>query len=461
MGSQNLLQPNFQTSGYTALREGWDCPFASILTILSKTTAPMAMTQMIGRVLRQPGGHATSTQALNECYIFCFDQEVKQAVESVRKGLEEEGMSGLTQDVRSVTGEGDDVKVVSVPRATRFQNVKILLPRVLYREESGLTRPLDYERDILGGLIWSQLSYTEREHFTPDDHDRLERTLVSVTMSDHGGQFALPLMRAVRKEEDVSGIDIDFPFMVRQLMEVVPNPWQAVRILEETFKALEARGISHERLYLNRLFLLNEMRRDLAAQIAAASEALFRAKLAAGTIMFRLVSTNDPVLNWELAETLELTVGDSERVLRRRNDDPLERGLFERVYERDFNGLEREVAWYLDDRDAVAWWHRLVAKQDYHLQGWQKYKIYPDFLACLKSDERGRRTFTVLETKGEQLKGNDDTGYKAKLFDILETYYNKSLDAGEVDVSDGDNQMLFKIIMEDSWRDDLVSVVTH
>ena len=417
------------------------------------------MTQMIGRVLRQPGARSTSLPALNECYVFCFDQEVKEAVESVRRGLEEEGMSGLAQEVRSLTGEGDHLKAVSVPRASRFRNVKIFLPKVLYREESGLVRELDYERDILGALAWSRLSYTGRERFTPDDRDRLERTLVSVTMANLDGQLALPPLHPIHKEEEVSSLDLDVPFLVRQLMEAVPNPWQAVRILEETLQALEKRGISRERIYLNRLFLLSEMRRDLVTQVNEASEALFRAKLSQGDIIFRLVSTNDPALNWELAETLKLTVRDDERALRRRNDEPLERALFERVYERDFNNLEKNVAWYLDDRDAVAWWHRLVAKQDYHLQGWQKYKIYPDFLTCLQSDTRGRCTFTVLETKGAQLKGNADTAYKAKLFDLLGEYYNKSLDAGEVEVSGTNNQkIVFKIVMEDSWRHDVTHV---
>lgn len=35
-----------------ALREGWDCPFAYVLAILSKTTARTALTQMVGRVMR-------------------------------------------------------------------------------------------------------------------------------------------------------------------------------------------------------------------------------------------------------------------------------------------------------------------------------------------------------------------------------------------------------------------------
>jgi len=37
-----------------ALQEGWDCSFAYILTLLDNTTASTPLTQMVGRVLRQP-----------------------------------------------------------------------------------------------------------------------------------------------------------------------------------------------------------------------------------------------------------------------------------------------------------------------------------------------------------------------------------------------------------------------
>ena len=89
LGDEDLSSP-FSKVRYIitkdALREGWDCPFAYVLTLLSKTTATTAMTQMVGRVLRQPGTRETSIPDLNQSYIFCFDQEVWEAVDSVRRG---------------------------------------------------------------------------------------------------------------------------------------------------------------------------------------------------------------------------------------------------------------------------------------------------------------------------------------------------------------------------------------
>ena len=56
--------------------------------------------------------------------------------------------------------------------------------------------------------------------------------------------------------------------------------------------------------------------------------------------------------------------------------------------------------------------------EEYALQGWQRNKVYPDFIACL-----GDMRLYVLETKGIQLNGNEDTEYKGRLMDLLSEYH--------------------------------------
>ncbi len=146
---------------------------------------------------------------------------------------------------------------------------------------------------------------------------------------------------------------------------------------------------------------------------------------------------------------------DADPLLKKRNGEPLERYLFEKVYQKDFDEeLEKPVAWYLDGQNAVKWWHRLVARQDYYVQGWQRQRVYPDFLACVQETGNGFR-FTVLETKGRQLKGNDDTEYKRQLFDVLTEYYEHVVDAVELELDLGENKMLFKMLLQDTWEADV------
>lgn len=460
IGITDLLEPACEIRYIItkdALREGWDCPFAYILAILSRTTAQTAMTQMIGRILRQPDTVRTNVPALDQSYIFCFDQEVEEAATAVRQGLEDEGMGDLGADVKTITPGGVlTAKLVTVGRRDRFKGMRIFLPQVLCRDGRTAFRPLDYERDILSGLDWESFHYTRRADFTPDEHSKLEKIVTQVDMDrNETGATNFSFARDV-EEMDVEG-KLDIPFLTRLLTDVIPNPWQAVRILEETLDALDARKVPRERVFTNRLVLIKEMKADLQAQVNAAAETLFRTRLSEGDITFHLVSAGDAKLNWELAETIEFAVTDADPVLRKRNAEPLERTLYERIYEKEVNPLEREVAWYLDGDKAIRWWHRLVSRQDYYVQGWQRHKVYPDFLACVEESQPGKVRLTLLETKGMHLAGNPDTEYKRRLFDLLtEHTAARPVDAGELELHrDSGHKMVFKLLLGDTWHSDI------
>ena len=82
-----------------ALMEGWDCPFASLLVMLDNTNSQRALTQLVGRVMRQPHARRTGREALDQCYVYCWHTDVGRAVQQVKNGLEAEGLTGLGDDV--------------------------------------------------------------------------------------------------------------------------------------------------------------------------------------------------------------------------------------------------------------------------------------------------------------------------------------------------------------------------
>lgn len=466
LGSEDLRSPSCAVRYIItkdALREGWDCPFAYVLAILSKTTANTALTQMIGRVLRQPHARLTHRPLLDECYVFTFDQDVREAVNGVRKGLEDEGMADLTSSVKLGGSTGAKQRMTrreTLQRRAAFAKLPtIFLPRVLCRDASTATgyRLLDYDRDILGALTWETFRFLQAESLTVDDAEKLKRTIARVDLDkapDDPALFANELVTELPDE----GLDI--PFLVRQLLDVIPNPWQGMRILDETLTTLRARGVSEQRLFVNRLDLLQAMKIDLKQQVDAAAEALFRTKIETGEIALRLVASADEKLNWELARTLEVEVSEEDRLLYRKDGGELEKSLFEKVYQRDFNTLEKDTAWYLDSREPVHWWHRIAVNQrSYSLQGWQRHKIYPDLLACLHGTENGKFRFTVLETKGEHLKGNDDTEYKRKLFELLTRHVDTAIRTGTFDFGEETAPMSFTMLMENSWSQELARVI--
>jgi type III restriction enzyme len=226
-----------------------------------------------------------------------------------------------------------------------------------------------------------------------------------------------------------------------------------MRLLEETLKTLRSKGVTDEQIYVNRLDLVQAMKTDLRQQVNVMAESLFRDKLTSGEIALRLVSSNDPALNWQIAETLEIDVSDVDPLLYRKNGEPLERNLFEKVYQKEFNDLEKNTAWYLDENQCVHWWHRIAVNQrSYGLQGWQRHRVYPDLLACVHGAEDGKFRFTVLETKGDHLKGNDDTVYKRKLFDLLTRYADVTAAVGQLELENQSEPIRFQMLMEANWK---------
>src|SRR5690606_4198965 len=124
--------------------------------------------------------------------------------------------------------------------------------------------------------------------------------------------------------------------------------------------------------------------------------------------------------------------------------------LLDYVPAEDVNGLEEEVALYLDSQQQLLWWYRNMSRSDYRIQGWRPNKIYPDFIAAGKGDDQVFDKVYVLETKGDQLAGNLDTEYKRNVLNLcndlaVEKNWN------ELDLGQKEQQFVFEMVDEASW----------
>ncbi|MDE0118698.1 MAG: hypothetical protein OXM55_01660 [Bdellovibrionales bacterium] len=243
-----------------ALKEGWDCPFAYVLTILSKTKAPVAIEQMIGRVLRQPHTRKTSIESFNQCYIVCMDQDVAQAVEGVCKGLQNEGMDGLAGDIKLLDDKQKIRKPVKIKRRKPFRGLKIFLPKVLYRSGEQL-RLFSYEKDLLYHIEWSKLKFNKDvslDKKTPD---------ISHTQVDIKEQLELISSYQGREEEISESLDMNFGFMCQRLSDIIPNPWDASVTLNKTLSFLKRKS-EEKNVWANRFFILDFLRNSFQDQIS-------------------------------------------------------------------------------------------------------------------------------------------------------------------------------------------------
>ncbi|MFN0313955.1 MAG: hypothetical protein ACKVQA_02790 [Burkholderiales bacterium] len=192
------------------------------------------------------------------------------------------------------------------------------------------------------------------------------------------------------------------------------------------------------------------MRADLLADIHVHTERIFCELLANGELSFRLEGKG---LSWELAEKLvfEVTQPPDYQITHKASGQPVEKSLFEQVWSKHFNGLEKDVALYIDDVKAVRWWHRIAVQADWYLDGWKKKKVFPDFLVALEETKGKPSRLVVVETKGMHLQ-NDDTEYKRKLFETLERHSDGGAPVGELLLGETSNPMRFRLVFEGDWK---------
>ena len=451
LGDEDLLSEQSQVRWIItkdALKEGWDCSFAYVLALLDNTKATTTMVQMVGRILRQPQASRIETSdALNQCYVYCYNQDLGEVIKGVKSRLEEEGLRDISNNILSWQ-DGPAPAKQEVKRRCKHRGLDIFLPKVLHKAGRGW-RELDYNQDILAHLNWETIHVNKGSRHFDDKDIALEHQAVVVLDSEK----RISTKNTEAGEEDRLTLD----WFVRRIVDgwAVLNPWQMARIVDDFLQEHKCAGHPDAKLQKNRYHLLQVLQEGIRGAVDRKAEALFLRKVQKNEIRFYLHADKD--LNYALGEAFEVAVGEGGTTLPGEHGKPIQRSLFEPVYESDFTGLEKEFALYLDGNDAVNWWHKIAARQQsYSLQGWQKRRVYPDFLVLLHGEDKG---FLILETKGDHLKGNDDTEYKKKLLTTLETIYKKSTCRGEVELGSPPGpparlRMMFET-GEDGWKEEI------
>ncbi len=452
--NQDLLSPTNQVRFIItkqALQEGWDCPFAYVLCSLAPVANKKAMTQLIGRILRQPETVKTGIAALDECYVFCFHAATRDVVDMIKKGLEQDGMSDLVDrihDTENGRNGGDGPRPLK--RRKAYRSLRIYLPVVNWVEKS-MVRPLDYEQDILYRIDWDQVNLRGLARQIPDTTQGHETQVVQVGLAKDPD--AEDFIESTELGRDKIQEIFDPVYVVRSISDIVPNPWVARAYVDTVVKQLSRRGIKDEKLGAVGHLVLETLRAHLGNERDRLAEAIFKAGVAAGRIQFRLRTDSH---NWVMPDETITQHAPNSQELRRKDGQLVQKNLFEATYKDDLNSYEQSVACYLDGDKALRWWHRNVAQRQYALQGWRKNKIYPDFIFAVDHDGDKERIM-ILETKGEHL-DNPDTKYKNKVFEECANAYKTEnvTKGGELElVVDQDTTVSCSLIFEGKWETDL------
>ena len=406
LGREDLLSQRSEVRWIitkAALMEGWDCPFAYLLVLLDNTRSKNALTQLVGRILRQPHARLTGVEALDRCYVNCWNLDVGKAVGQVRQGLEDEGMTGLMDQVEGIYDGGSEQQRITIPRRDKWQGKDISIPKVLSKGPRGW-RELDHLRDILADVDWDEAKPAPYQVHRPEAAFSAQALVDVGRARDAYGPY-----------KDIQDIDktLSISYFARRVSDIVPNPWQAAKFVMEMFDQLRGKGLTNDAIFDNRAVYADQLRQTLSAESDRLCRAVFERKLNDNLIRFDL--SGEPAHS--VSEDVPLLVSSKDPPLHRLGK-PVQRSLFDPVFEKQFDSdLERDFARHLDDQPTLSWWHRV--QRDYHLQGWRRQRIYPDFVAF------GDPKLCIFETKGRHL-DNEDTHYKREVLALLEQYFNES-----------------------------------
>lgn len=410
-----------------ALKEGWDCSFAYVLAILDNIATPTSVTQLLGRVLRQPGPSRTGMDSLDRCYVYCHHPDTGAVADHVRKGLTDMGMDDAEY---AIMPAGQDEAAQTVRKRKKGQRGRVFLPLVLHRQGRGW-RALEYDNDILSGVDFGAVEAPDPANFDTDPHGWERRTIAF-----DGGPETEPEWRE-HGPKSASVADLAL-----SLSDVVPNVWQAARIVRDFMGRLRGSGRTESDIYDGLPYLRKVLRDHVAESVNGQAEEIFRTKLG-NDIRFDLEIEGHNYL----VEDYNVREGS----LLKRGGRPVQRTLFDPVYEDEFDtDLERNFARYLDGRGIVKWWHRLAAVQGggYHLAGWERHRFYPDFVV-MTNEAGDMARLGIYDTKGENLIDNRDTKYKESLLEALEDAF----DCGTVRVSGGRIRGEFRLVFDGRFNE--------
>ncbi len=453
--NQDLLLPTSRVRAVItkqALQEGWDCPFAYVLCSLAASSNLKAMTQLVGRILRQPHALKTGVQVLDECHVVAHHSDTAKVVEAIKDGLEQDGLGDLViQTAQTEASVGSGTVTRKIPRRPKFAKTDVYLPRVLFSQGSTV-RELDYETDVLSRIDWRGFNPATVAECIPENAQAAESQLQRIELSDDGDDLIVGELISTTPDRRT----FDPAHAVRMITDIVQNPFVGREIVGRLLDGLRKRGFDEAKLGAFSSLILEELRRGLEKERDDMAEALFKERVTRGEIQFRLRLDDR---NWRMPFDSDTTESESARQLLNSSGGPLQSSLFSPVYESELNGDEREVAVYLDGEMALHWWHRNVARSEYGIQGWRRAKIYPDFIFAVQGKGADRR-ITVLETKGDQL-DNLDTAYKREVLRYLSEKFcwDEQTPAGELmmvrESADIRPKFTATLILMSEWRSKL------
>ena len=366
-----------------ALAEGWDCSFAYVLVSLANVGAKIAVEQIIGRILRMPYAKRKENEDLNRSYIFASAKNFQEAANQIISGLKENGYDSLDL----------------IDGSKKEQKYERAVKRAFKKDLSVPMVSLDGELLSFEALIGGDFELAKQEYkFDFEIHfDNDGQAVIDITKENEwtrGVQKSLNLRyqdKNIKKEDLINWIDNKLRFALLSKVDKVAFLEKAINF------QLQKRNITE--LSVNRYVLVEKLGEHIQNILELYAKKKF-------DDLFKKGKINSKVLA-KFPDTIIL-----------KDKIPQE---YKKNYYEELDKLNGEEKSFVDRLDLdklpnIEFWVRNREKVDpFYLQGWQKNKFYPDFVAVSK-----KGNIIALEWKGEDRVSNEDTAYKVAVAEMWE-----------------------------------------
>ena len=459
-----------------ALKEGWDCPFASIFCSLSNTHSAKDAEQLLGRVLRMPYAKRRNSSQLNQAYAFFRVSSWSEAVGKIKDDLFGMGFDGreinfalkhqlklfdekLTvkittseppkidslnmilqsqiivekvDDVYSVTFENvspDDVKELTDSKNKIFRKSddrdKFLKAfaqeNIPHKEKSPAERGVEFSVPQLCLDFGTGAEVAKRENFFPEE---------GWTLTDTQDYF-LPLSKV---ESDIKFYKIDLHgneltekllfddtknlftgktnWTPSELIGWFANKFTDTFITPEDFAEFTRRALTQ--LINEKNFSLDELVRMRFSIIKLLEEKIEILKDKAYKKNWQMILLGSDAPKVRVEKNIAFTFDKAIYPAKKLYQGSVRFSKHFYSTVGDMNPEEISCAQYIDVNPNVETWIRNIEREPNSF--WlptHKDKFYPDFIVKLKDG-----TFAAVEYKGEVYKTNDDSKEKTLLGNI-------------------------------------------
>ncbi len=407
-----------------ALNEGWDCSFAYVLGVIPNVNSNTGVTQLIGRILRQPKAKKTGVTALDESYVYYSKGDTSELLSKVIKGFEEEGLGDLVSQMQiSDKPEVNPKKTVKIRAEFKKYEYAFYLPVwVKVLDVDNKFRTFKYALDIKPYLNFDKLTLTKEQLVKIKgslSNEHKEKNTFSVTIDKES-----KIKSQVEKNDDSYQSSISLSYLTRRLGEFIENAFLARKIALNWLEILKTE-LGEDALTEYFSFITAMLVKYIEEYKRNREEAIFKEEIESGNI--KLAITNDKKLGFKVPDFDVITTTNMPNLY--------DYNLYDDVEVSSLNTLEKKVVDILEKQESILFWFRnRVARNWYGIQGWRENKIRPDFVVAKKKNNDKIEIIYLVESKGEHLLGNNDTTYKNNVFQIMtEQHKNGKLKSYQIE----------------------------